>query len=159
MSTGLDALTEHAACVNCGHPVHSTGSGKTWIHTLTDTYRCPEYPHGWAEPMLEGDIETRIDEACAEAESVGRESGYEEGHSDGESEGRDAGYDDGQKDGIAEGVYKVTDSRKAANSASLALACVLHPVMLANEKADILATRCEDVVALINAALQSPLAK
>lgn len=63
------------------------------------------------------------------------------------------------EDGIAEGVYKVTDSRKAANSASLALACVLHPVMLANEKADILATRCEDVVALINAALQSPLAK
>lgn len=63
------------------------------------------------------------------------------------------------EDGIAEGVYTVTDSRKAANSAFLALACVLHPVMIANEKADILATRCEDVVSLINAALQSPLAK
>ena len=63
------------------------------------------------------------------------------------------------EDGIAEGIYKVIDSRKAANSAFLALACVLHPVMIANEKADILATRCEDVVALINAALQNPLAK
>jgi len=63
------------------------------------------------------------------------------------------------EDGVAEGVYRVTDSRKAANSAFLALACVLHPVMIANEKADILATRCEDVVSLINAALQSPLAK
>lgn len=61
--------------------------------------------------------------------------------------------------GIAEGIYKVTDSHRAANAAFLALACVLHPVMIANEKADILATRCEDVVALINAALQSPLAK
>lgn len=63
------------------------------------------------------------------------------------------------EDGVAEGVYRVTDVRKAANSAFLALACVLHPVMIANEKADILATRCEDVVSLINAALQSPLAK
>lgn len=63
------------------------------------------------------------------------------------------------EDGIAAGIYKVSDSRKAASSAFPALACVLHPVMIANEKADILATRCEDVVALINAALQSPLAK
>jgi TetR/AcrR family transcriptional repressor of the ameABC operon len=63
------------------------------------------------------------------------------------------------EDGIAEGIYKVSDSRKAASSAFFALACVLHPVMIANEKADILATRCEDVVSLINAALQSPLAK
>lgn len=63
------------------------------------------------------------------------------------------------EDGIAAGFYKVSDSRKAAGSAFLALACVLHPVMIANENADILATRCEDVVALIDAALQSPLAK
>ena len=104
---GLDALTEHTACVNCGHPVHNTGRGATWIHTLTDTYRCPDYPHGWAEPMLEGDIETRLGEAAAEAEEIGRESGYDDGYDDGysegEGEGRDAGYEDGQKDGIAEG--------------------------------------------------------
>ena len=63
------------------------------------------------------------------------------------------------EDGVAADIYKVSDCQKAANSAFLALSCVLHPVMIANEKADILATRCEDVVALINAALQNPLAK
>ncbi|GEO86892.1 TetR family transcriptional regulator [Ciceribacter naphthalenivorans] len=62
-------------------------------------------------------------------------------------------------DGIVQGTYTATNSRQAAQTAIFALACVLHPVMIANEKADILATRCREVVALINAALQSPLAK
>lgn len=61
--------------------------------------------------------------------------------------------------GVESGVYHVKDSRKAAEVAAMALACVLHPVLIAREKADILATRCREVVALIDTALQNPLAK
>jgi len=63
------------------------------------------------------------------------------------------------EDGVAQGIYHVTNSRRAAETAAMALACVLHPVMIANEKSDILATRCQEVVALINAALQNQLVK
>ena len=61
--------------------------------------------------------------------------------------------------GIREGVYHVADVPRFANAAFDALACVIHPVMTGLEDADIMATRCDDVVALIDAALRLPLAK
>lgn len=61
--------------------------------------------------------------------------------------------------GVESGVYHVKDSHKTAEVAAMALACVLHPVLIAREKPDILATRCREVVALIDTALQNPLAK
>lgn len=61
--------------------------------------------------------------------------------------------------GVQEGCYTVADVPRFAQAAFNALACVIHPVMIANEKADILATRCREVVGLIDAALRSPLAK
>ncbi len=61
--------------------------------------------------------------------------------------------------GIREGVYHVADVPRFANATFDALACVIHPVMTGMEKADIMATRCREVVGLIDAALRSPLAK
>ncbi|MCJ7996558.1 TetR family transcriptional regulator [Rhizobium cremeum] len=62
-------------------------------------------------------------------------------------------------DGCRKGEFAPQDSTRAAEAAFYALACVLHPIMIANEKPDILATRCEEVVRLINAALQTALDK
>lgn len=61
--------------------------------------------------------------------------------------------------GVREGVYHVADARRTANAAFHALTCVIHPVMIGLEKADILATRCDEVVSLIDSALRSSLAK
>lgn len=61
--------------------------------------------------------------------------------------------------GIHEGCYHVTDIPRLANTAFDALSCVIHPVMTGLEKADIMATRCKDVVALIDAAMRLPLVK
>ncbi|MCM2475947.1 TetR/AcrR family transcriptional regulator [Rhizobium sp. CG5] len=63
------------------------------------------------------------------------------------------------EDGMRQGIYHVEDSLRSAHTAAMALSCVLHPVMIANEKPDILATRCREVVDLINAALQNPLVR
>ena len=56
--------------------------------------------------------------------------------------------------GIEEGVYRDQDIQKAAHTACLALTSVMHPVMIAGENADILATHCHDLVDFINAALR-----
>ncbi|WP_113144129.1 TetR family transcriptional regulator [Rhizobium sp. CECT 9324] len=61
--------------------------------------------------------------------------------------------------GEREGLYKVTDIPRYANVAFDALACVIHPVMLGMENKDKLATRCKEVVNLVDIALRSPLAK
>ena len=61
--------------------------------------------------------------------------------------------------GVDEGTYVVADVPRFAQAAFDALVCVIHPVMIGNEQADILATRCREVVGLIDAALRSPLAK
>lgn len=63
------------------------------------------------------------------------------------------------KAGIEEGCYHVDDIPRLANASFDALVCVIHPVMIGLEKTDILATRCDHVVKLIDAALRSPLAK
>jgi TetR/AcrR family transcriptional repressor of the ameABC operon len=61
--------------------------------------------------------------------------------------------------GIRDGEYHVVDVPRFSNASFDALACVIHPVMTGMEKADIMATRCKDVVALIDAALRLPLVK
>lgn len=61
--------------------------------------------------------------------------------------------------GCQEGSYQVGDIPRAARSTFYALASVLHPVMIAKEPADILATRCDEIVDLLNAALQGALVK
>lgn len=61
--------------------------------------------------------------------------------------------------GVREGVYHVEDVPRIANAVFDALACVIHPVMTGMEKADIMATRCREVVNLIDASLRSPLVR
>jgi flagellar biosynthesis/type III secretory pathway protein FliH len=108
--TGLAALYEVSACVNCQHPIHSSDGKRGWIHTLTGTFRCPEYPHGWAEPGAgEEEIQRRVDEAAAEAEIVGRDRGYEEGYGEGKSDGEKAGYSAGYDEGLTEGREQMHD--------------------------------------------------
>ncbi|MBO3758117.1 TetR family transcriptional regulator [Ciceribacter sp. L1K23] len=63
------------------------------------------------------------------------------------------------RQGCEEGSYCVDDVERSARTAFFALASVLHPVMIAKESADILATRCDEIVDLINAALQRTLAR
>lgn len=61
--------------------------------------------------------------------------------------------------GVREGIYHVEDVPRIANAVFDALACVIHPVMTGMEKADIMATRCREVVNLIDASLRSPLVR
>ncbi len=61
--------------------------------------------------------------------------------------------------GVDEGVYHLDDIPRWANATFDSLACVIHPVMMGMEKTDIMATRCKEVVRLIDAALRSPLEK
>lgn len=86
--SGTDVLIERAMCEQCGHPVHSHDGKRGWIHTLTQTYRCPQYPHGWAQPCL--DIESRVTEAA----ELASETGYDAGESDGRVAGRQAMFDE-----------------------------------------------------------------
>lgn len=54
------AASDTAACLYCDQPVHSTGSGKTWVHTGTGSFVCRNrdgIPQGhWAEPC---NVDTR----------------------------------------------------------------------------------------------------
>jgi TetR/AcrR family transcriptional regulator, repressor of the ameABC operon len=61
--------------------------------------------------------------------------------------------------GVRDGMYHVKDASKAANATFDALTCFIHPVMVGLEKADIMATRCDQVIDLIDTALRAPLAK
>jgi TetR/AcrR family transcriptional repressor of the ameABC operon len=62
-------------------------------------------------------------------------------------------------DGVAQGLYHTIDIHKTATTVANALAGVLHPVLIANEDPDNLATRCDQLVELIDAALRNNLAK
>lgn len=82
MST-MDVLIERAACENCGNAVHSHDGKRGWIHTESQTYRCPGgYANEWAQPAT--DIEGRISQAAEQA----REDGYDDGVRDGHETGR-----------------------------------------------------------------------
>lgn len=80
LDLGLEVLTVRTACVHCAHPVHNTGSGKTWIHTLAGTYRCPEYPHAYAEPWSSEDAEAATEKSYEDGFAAGREEAEDEAH-------------------------------------------------------------------------------
>lgn len=63
------------------------------------------------------------------------------------------------EDGISQGVYAETDVQAAATTALDALVGVLHPILIAHEDIGNLATRCDALTAMIDAALRKPLAK
>jgi TetR/AcrR family transcriptional repressor of the ameABC operon len=63
------------------------------------------------------------------------------------------------KDGIAGGIYAQTDVDTSARTALMALTSVLHPVLIAHEEVDILATRSQELARLIDCALRYGIAK
>jgi len=62
-------------------------------------------------------------------------------------------------DGVEAGVYHCIDCRAVSRHVAASFASVLHPVFLVHETQAELDQRLNGIVALINAALQSPLAK
>lgn len=63
------------------------------------------------------------------------------------------------RDGVEAGIYHCADCRATSRHVAASFASVLHPVFLAHETQEDLDERLAGIVALINAALQSPLAK
>jgi TetR/AcrR family transcriptional regulator, repressor of the ameABC operon len=63
------------------------------------------------------------------------------------------------RDGVEAGVYHCANCRAVSRHVAASFASVLHPVFLAHETEDQLDERLTGIVALINAALQNPLAK
>ncbi|TNM60481.1 TetR family transcriptional regulator [Aliirhizobium smilacinae] len=63
------------------------------------------------------------------------------------------------RDGVEAGVYHCADCRATSRYVAASFASVLHPVFLAHETQAELDERLNGLVALANAALQSPLAK
>ncbi|WP_280136439.1 TetR/AcrR family transcriptional regulator [Rhizobium sp. Leaf262] len=62
-------------------------------------------------------------------------------------------------DGIEAGIYAETNIEKSANTALYALTSILHPALIAHEDVDILATRCDELTRLVDAALQNGIDK
>jgi len=62
-------------------------------------------------------------------------------------------------DGVRQGIYRDADPVKEAGLALTVLSCVLHPLLISREDIGILATRCEDVVMLIDRSLKYALEK
>jgi TetR/AcrR family transcriptional regulator, repressor of the ameABC operon len=63
------------------------------------------------------------------------------------------------QDGVEAGVYHCADCRTTSRHVAASFASVLHPVFLAHETQAEIDERLDGLVALANAALQSPLAK
>jgi len=63
------------------------------------------------------------------------------------------------RDGVRQQHYHTEDPLQAARVALQALTCVLHPVLIAQEELGILATRCEEVVTMIDLSLRHTLEK
>lgn len=63
------------------------------------------------------------------------------------------------ENGVAAGVYHCKDPVQRGRAVSAAFASVLHPVFLVNEPPEELQERCDEIVELVNIALQNPLAK
>jgi len=63
------------------------------------------------------------------------------------------------RDGVDSGVYRCADPEKTSRSVAAAFASVLHPVFLIGTDIDELRERCRGIAELVNAALQTPLAK
>ena len=62
-------------------------------------------------------------------------------------------------DGIDAGIYAPADIPPLAETVLHALTSVIHPVLIAREDIGNLATRCDQLVDLIDAGLRNPLAK
>ncbi|SCX28906.1 TetR/AcrR family transcriptional regulator [Agrobacterium rosae] len=58
------------------------------------------------------------------------------------------------RDGITTGTYPATDIDRSSRTALFALTSVLHPALIAHEDVDILATRCDELIHLLHAALR-----
>lgn len=61
--------------------------------------------------------------------------------------------------GIKLGIYQTDDVDGTADTINHALVSVIHPVLIAGENPDILATRCTKLVNMMDAALRNTLAK
>ncbi|MNT89373.1 hypothetical protein D3C72_2300870 [compost metagenome] len=61
--------------------------------------------------------------------------------------------------GIKLGIYQTDDIEQTADTINHALVSVIHPVLIAGEQPDILATRCTKLVNMMDAALRNTLAK
>lgn len=63
------------------------------------------------------------------------------------------------EDGVEAGTYAATDALSLGETVLHALTSVIHPVLIAREDIGNLATRCDQLVDLIDAGLRNPLAK
>lgn len=63
------------------------------------------------------------------------------------------------RDGMHQGVYRNVEPQKEAAIVLQVLTSILHPVLIAREDAGILATRCQDIVLLIDRSLKYGLEK
>lgn len=63
------------------------------------------------------------------------------------------------QDGVADGIYPIAELSMQPETVLHALTSVIHPVLIAREDIDNLATRCDELVRLIDAGLRNPLAK
>ncbi|MBB3915614.1 TetR family transcriptional regulator [Rhizobium fabae] len=57
--------------------------------------------------------------------------------------------------GMAEGCYHCRNPERAAHTVADVLACVLHPILIARDDKDTLVHRAEEIVCLVDAALQN----
>jgi hypothetical protein len=82
----IPQLRTYGLCESCKQPAHTDGEplrngGRGWIHTETDTYRCPPgQGGGFVQPMLSNLDEDKLDDAY--------HNGFDDGKSEGEDEGR-----------------------------------------------------------------------
>ena len=61
--------------------------------------------------------------------------------------------------GVEAGIYHTSDPERSGRVAAAAFASVLHPVFLTRSARTEIAAQCGELVDLVNAALQNPLAK
>jgi TetR/AcrR family transcriptional repressor of the ameABC operon len=61
--------------------------------------------------------------------------------------------------GVETGIYFTRDPERSSRAVSAALVSTLHPVFLAHTTLEELQSRCDEIIDLINCALQNPLAK
>jgi TetR/AcrR family transcriptional regulator, repressor of the ameABC operon len=61
--------------------------------------------------------------------------------------------------GVETGVYFTGDPERSSRAVSAALVSVIHPLFLAYTPAEDVRARCDEIVEMINCALQNPLAK
>ena len=127
-----------------GRQVHLTGQAvATRVQQMVDDGTIRGFT------VLRGDLRRYFITVFMDTPQFDAFEAFLQAHADVESASKIAG----------EGCYHVTDIPRFANAAFDALSCVIHPVMTGLEKADIMATRCKDVVALIDAAMRLPLVK